>query len=256
MPIRIGSISLYFPDCLFGEDWRRLRSGAILCWAMTFLNNPRNNCYGKRSNFPQRIQLRPKHQLGEFRCFCEVELCKSIILVVHICKQWLMKRHVSRWKTAPINTPVSTFWWSIILEAHAGSYLWRITAKGTLPPLLKATGLVWRRQFDATSHFSERFLFRTLFIPKGFHSKRSFLRPVFSPLIRKAYNPKGHWSENFNSEMPLFLTVFDTKGFYPEQVLIRTVLIPKGRFSEIRNKKLSDQEPFSLKNRYDVNKFS
>ena len=103
-----------------------------------------------------------------------------------------------------------------------------------------------RGQFDIpTSHFSERFLFRTVFIPKGFYSERSFLRTVFSHSIRKAYNPKGHCSENFNSEMPLFRTVFDTKGFipngfFPERCLIGTVLIPKGRFSEIRNKNLSD----------------
>ena len=43
--------------------------------------------------------------------------------------------------------------------------------------------------------------------------------------------------------MPLFRTVFDTKGFYSERFLIQTVLIPKGRFSEIRNKNLSDQKP-------------
>ena len=51
--------------------------------------------------------------------------------------------------------------------------------------------------------------------------------------------------------MPLFWTVFDTKGFfipngfYPELFLIRTILIPKGRFSEIRNK------TFRIKNRSD-----
>ena len=110
-----------------------------------------------------------------------------------------------------------------------------------------------RGQFDIpTSHFSERILFRTVFIPKGFYSERfyserSFLRTVFSPLIRKAYNPKGHCSENFNSEMPLFRTVFDTKGFHSKRFLSRTVLIPKGRFSEIRNKNLSDQKPFGSK---------
>ena len=53
--------------------------------------------------------------------------------------------------------------------------------------------------------------------------------------------------------MPLFRTVFDTKGFYserfyPERFLIRTVLIPKGRFFEIRNKNLSDQKPYGSKN--------
>ena len=53
--------------------------------------------------------------------------------------------------------------------------------------------------------------------------------------------------------MPLFRTVFDTKSFYSERFLsarflIRTVLIPKGRFSEIRNKNLSDQKPFGSKN--------
>ena len=78
-------------------------------------------------------------------------------------------------------------------------------------------------QFDIpTSHFSERCLFRTVFIPKGYYSEMSFLRTVFSPLIRKAYNPKGHCSENFNYEIPLFQTVFDTNffiqnGFYPER---------------------------------------
>ena len=61
------------------------------------------------------------------------------------------------------------------------------------------------------------------------------------------YNPKGYCSENFNSEMPLFRTVFDTKDFYSEGFLSRTVLIPKGHFSEIRNKNLSDQKPFRSK---------
>ena len=43
--------------------------------------------------------------------YCETgELCNSIILVVHVCKQWPMKRHVSPWKTAQTNTPVSVFW--------------------------------------------------------------------------------------------------------------------------------------------------
>ena len=31
------------------------------------LNNPRNYYYGRSSNYPQRIQLSPKHQSGEFR---------------------------------------------------------------------------------------------------------------------------------------------------------------------------------------------
>ena len=44
----------------------------VLC--ADILNNPRNNCYGKSSNYPQRIQLSPKHELGEFRCFSEVRL--------------------------------------------------------------------------------------------------------------------------------------------------------------------------------------
>ena len=47
------------------------------------LNNPRNNYYGRRSNYPQGIQLSPKHQSGEFRCSWEVKLCNSIILVGH-----------------------------------------------------------------------------------------------------------------------------------------------------------------------------
>ena len=75
------------------------------------LNNPRNNyTYGRSSNYPQRIQLSPKHQLGELQCSWEVKLCNSIILVVHVCKQWPIKRQVSCWKTAPTNTPVSPFW--------------------------------------------------------------------------------------------------------------------------------------------------
>ena len=121
---------------------------------------------------------------------------------------------------------------------------------------LNFSPVLWGPFDIPTSHFSERFLFRTVFIPKGFYSERSFLRTVFSPLIRKAYNPKGHCSENLNSEMPLFRTVFYTKGFYSERFLSRTVLIPKGRFSEIRNKNLSDQKPFGSKNFYDVKKFS
>ena len=60
------------------------------------LNNPRNIYYGRSSNYPQRIQLSPKHQLGEFWWFWKIKLCNSIILVVHVCKQWPMKRQVSR----------------------------------------------------------------------------------------------------------------------------------------------------------------
>ena len=63
----------------------------------------------RSSNYPQRIQLSSKHQSVEFRCSWEVKLCNSIILVVHVCKQWPIERHVSRWKTAQTNTPVSTF---------------------------------------------------------------------------------------------------------------------------------------------------
>ena len=56
--------------------------------------------------------------------------------------------------------------------------------------------------------------------------------------------------------MPLFRTVFDTIGFFfflfrtvlSRRFLIRTVLIPKGRFSEIRNKNRLDQKPFGSKN--------
>ena len=97
---------------------------------------------------------------------------------------------------------------------------------------------IFRRLISLNGFYSERF----------FYSERSFLRTVFSPLIRKAYYPKGHDSENFNSEMPLCRTVFDTKGFYSERFLFQMVLIPKGRFSEIRNKNLSDQKPFGSKN--------
>ena len=59
------------------------------------LTDPRNNYYGRSSN-KQRIQLSPKQQSFEFRCSREVESCNSINLVVHVCKQWPMKRHVSR----------------------------------------------------------------------------------------------------------------------------------------------------------------
>ena len=58
------------------------------------LNNPRNDYYGRRSSYPQRIPLSPKHQSGEFWCSWEVKLCNSIIQVVHICKKWTMKQHV------------------------------------------------------------------------------------------------------------------------------------------------------------------
>ena len=73
------------------------------------------------------------------------------------------------------------------------------------------------------------------------YSERSFLQTVFSPLIQKAYDLKGHCSKNFNPEMPLFRTVFDTKGFYSEWFLsrlflIRTVLIPKVVFLKFRIK--------------------
>ena len=55
--------------------------------------------------------------------------------------------------------------------------------------------------------------------------------------------------------MPLFRTVIPN-GFYPERFLIGTVLIPKGRFSEIQNKNLSDQKPFGLKNSIMPKQFS
>ena len=98
---------------------------------------------------------------------------------------------------------------------------------------------------DIQNGFSERFFFSNGFYSEGFYSERSFLRTVFSPLIRKPYNPKGHCSKNFNSEMPLFRTVFDKNFFfYSERFLSRTVFDPKGRFSEIRNKNLWDQKPF------------
>ena len=60
------------------------------------LNNPQNNYYGRWSNYPQHNQLSPKHQSGKFRCSWEIKLCNSIILIVQVCKQWPMKRHVSR----------------------------------------------------------------------------------------------------------------------------------------------------------------
>ena len=64
--------------------------GADIC------NNPRNNYYG-RSQLSTPYSIEPKAlQSGEFQCSWEVKLCKSIILVVHVCKQWPMKRHVSR----------------------------------------------------------------------------------------------------------------------------------------------------------------
>ena len=52
--------------------------------------------------------------------------------------------------------------------------------------------------------------------------------------------------------MLLFRTVFDTKGFYSKRFLSQTVydptvLIPEGRFPEIRNKNRSGQKPFGSK---------
>ena len=48
-------------------------------------------CSGRRILSPGQINI--------MRKWC-------IILVVHVCKQWPMKRHISRWKTAPTNTLV------------------------------------------------------------------------------------------------------------------------------------------------------
>ena len=104
-------------------------------------------------------------------------------------------------------------------------------------------------QFDIpTCHFSERFLFRKVFIPKGsfselylvLWSERLIIRRVIAP---KILIPKSHCSERF-----WIRKVFIPNGFYPKRFLIRAVLIPKGRFSEIRNKNLSDQKPFGSKN--------
>ena len=82
------------------------------------------------------------------------------------------------------------------------------------------------------SDFSERVLFRTVFISKGFYFERSFLRTVFSPLIRKVIAPKilipkCHCSERFlirkifYSERFLSRTVFDPNDFNSERSFLR-----------------------------------
>ena len=46
-----------------------------------------NNYYGRSFNYPQGIQLIPKHQSGDFWCSVEVKLCNSIIQAVPVCNQ-------------------------------------------------------------------------------------------------------------------------------------------------------------------------
>ena len=114
----------------------------------------------------------------------------------------------------------------------------------------KIKSLVPRKPTDMrTVRYSDVSFLRTVFIPNGFYSERSFIRTVFRPLIQKAYNSKGHCSENLIpkchcSEQFLIRKVFIPNSFYPERFLIRTFLTPKGRFSEIRNKNLLEQTPF------------
>ena len=104
------------------------------------------------------------------------------------------------------------------------------------------TRLCSRGQFDIpTSHFSERFLFRTVFIPKGLYSERFLFRcvhiPLFSkrPIFRRVISPKGLYSER-----GFIRKFFSPTGFYSDRFLFRKVIsptafIPKGLFSEIRN---------------------
>ena len=82
-----------------------------------------------------------------------------------------------------------------------------------------------RVSFDSRFHFSERFLFRKVFIPNGFYSEI---------LI-----PKGHCSERFLSRK-----VFIPNGFNSERFLFRMFLFRKVVSPKIRNKNLSDQKPF------------
>ena len=96
------------PDYLFTQNtklhvcqltkcgWQPIQDQSSVLGA-DILKDTRNNYYGRSSKYPQHIQLSPKHQSSEFRCSCEVTLCKSVILVVnvHVCKQWPVKRHVS-----------------------------------------------------------------------------------------------------------------------------------------------------------------
>ena len=109
----------------------------------------------------------------------------------------------------------------------------------------------WEKINLGTVRYSDVSFLRTVFIPNGFYSERSFLWTVLNlwseRLIKfiapKILIPKCHCSEWF-----LIRKVFIPNGFYPERFWIRTVLIRKGRFSEIRNKNLSDQKPFGSKN--------
>ena len=151
--------------------------------------------------------------------------------------------------------PVCTTLWASYKLASTGPF-WRSTLIRYWANMLMFGGK-WLRHGGSTGtvRYADVSFLRTVFIPKGFYSERSFLWTEFSPLIWKAYNLKGHCSENFNSEMPLFQTilirkVFILNGFYPERFLIRTVLKLKGRFSEIRNKNLSCQKPFGSKKLY------
>ena len=49
VPTRIGSFSLYFPDCMFGEDRSRLQSGARLVKC----KNPKGECIGQASKLSE-----------------------------------------------------------------------------------------------------------------------------------------------------------------------------------------------------------
>jgi hypothetical protein len=111
------------------------------------------------------------------------------------------------------------------------------------------TPLFHRVQVDVpTGIYSERFLFRKLFVPKiyvpkvncseslfvrkcicpiGLYSERFLIRRVVSPnlpnrsLILKVFVPKGRLSEKGYK-----------KGFYSERPFLRKTIAPKVRFSE------------------------
>ena len=112
---------------------------------------------------------------------------------------------------------------------------------------------IFRRVISPNGFYSERFLFRKVFIPKGrfselylvLWSERLIIRKVITP---KILIPKCHCSERFLIRKVLFRTFFFPFFFYSKWFLIRTDLILTGRFSEIRNKTLSDQKLFGSKN--------
>ena len=84
--------------CVFNPRGGNLFKISHPCWVLSFwiIRGIIIMVGLKSSNYPQHIQLSPKHQSGEFWCSWEVKLYNSIILVVHVCKQGPIKRHAKK----------------------------------------------------------------------------------------------------------------------------------------------------------------